>query len=83
MKAEEIKALRGRLGINQVQLAGLMGVHPFTVSRWERGLATPTLYQAEILDGIAKRKHPKRFNVAALLMKYPPFRVLTTKLLPR
>ena len=34
----QIKALREKLGWNQVQLARELLVHPMTVSRWERGI---------------------------------------------
>ena len=36
-----IAALRTRLGLTQVQLAELTGVHPITVSKWERGVLRP------------------------------------------
>lgn len=39
--AKEIKALRTRLGLTQVQFAQVLGVHPLTVSRWEREHGTP------------------------------------------
>jgi transcriptional regulator with XRE-family HTH domain len=45
MNASEIKTLRGQLGLNQVEFAQLSGVHPITVSKWERDEATPTPYQ--------------------------------------
>ena len=54
MKPEQIAALRARLGFSQVQLAQIMGVHPLTVSRWERGLLEPTPHQAALLDSFAK-----------------------------
>lgn len=37
--------MRKRLGLNQVEFAQLAGVHPITVSKWERGEAFPTPYQ--------------------------------------
>jgi len=45
LNASEIQNLRKRLGLNQVELAQLCGVHPITVSKWERGEASPTSYQ--------------------------------------
>jgi len=38
----QIAALRLRLGYTQRRLSALLGVHPLTVSRWERGTLTPT-----------------------------------------
>lgn len=37
LKGAEIKALRERLGMPQVEFARLLGVAPNTVARWERG----------------------------------------------
>ena len=45
MTAAEIKALREDLNLNQVEFAQLAGVHPITVSKWERNAAEPTAYQ--------------------------------------
>jgi len=45
MNAVEIKRLRVQLGLNQVEFAQLVGVHPITVSKWERNEAFPTPYQ--------------------------------------
>lgn len=42
MNATEIRALRGELRLTQHGLAALLGVHPITVSKWERGRASPT-----------------------------------------
>ena len=50
MNAAEIKALRGQLGLNQVEFAQLAGVHPITVSKWERNEATPTPYQSALFE---------------------------------
>lgn len=38
MTPAELKATRARLGLSQPALARLLGVHPLTVSKWERGL---------------------------------------------
>lgn len=57
MTAEEIKDLReGQLGLTQVQLAQLLGVHPLTVSKWERGLLTPTPHQQALLESFKKAR---------------------------
>lgn len=49
MTASEIKSVRDLLKLSQVQFAQLLGVHPITVSKWEREEATPTPYQAALL----------------------------------
>lgn len=54
MTAPEIKSLRDLLKLNQVQLAQLLGVHPVTVSKWERGESAPTAYQATLLQHFRK-----------------------------
>lgn len=50
MEREEIKSLREGLGLNQVEFAQLTGVHPITVSKWERGAASPTSYQNALFN---------------------------------
>lgn len=42
MTADEIRALRARLGLTQVEFAHALGVTPATVSRWENGTAAPS-----------------------------------------
>lgn len=49
MDAIAIKSLRESLTMNQAQFAQLLGVHPITVSKWEREEAVPTPYQATLL----------------------------------
>jgi putative transcriptional regulator len=50
MKPNEIVQLRELLGISQPQLAEMLGVHPMTISKWERGVAEPTPYQTEMME---------------------------------
>ena len=50
MDRSEIQNLRKRLGLNQVEFAQLSGVHPITVSKWERGEASPTPYQIALFQ---------------------------------
>ena len=47
------RVARANLGLTQGELAGLMGVHPLTVSKWERGVAAPTAYQRALLDAFS------------------------------
>lgn len=44
-----IKPIREKLGLNQNELAALLGVHPVTVSKWEREKGKPSAYQIGIL----------------------------------
>ena len=54
MTAARIQAIRTSLGLSQVQLAQLLGVHPLTVSRWERSLLAPTPHQSALLESFGK-----------------------------
>ena len=50
MNPSEITSIREALGLSQLQFAQLLGVHPVTVSKWERDVASPTDYQAAFLS---------------------------------
>lgn len=50
MKGERVAAVRKRLGLTQVHLAEILGVHPITVSQWERGTAVPNAWASGLLD---------------------------------
>ena len=50
MTATEIRSLRKKLRLNQVEFAQLSGVHPITVSKWERDEAQPTAYQGALFS---------------------------------
>ncbi len=47
-----VKRTRKSLGIIQPELAILIGVHPLTVSKWERGLLEPNTYQQALLRAL-------------------------------
>lgn len=70
MEKREIQGLRKDLKLNQTQLAGLLGVHPMTVSRWERGDVKPSAYQSAFLGEFKKAARDKavRNAVAAMLI---------------
>jgi len=56
MKAEEIKALRLRLGLTQTELAAEIGVHRVTVANWETGGKSPLpIVQRALADLDARR----------------------------
>lgn len=46
----DVKATRKILGVNQVVLAELLGVHPLTVSRWECGRSAPNPQQRALMQ---------------------------------
>lgn len=46
----EITRIRERLKLTQAQLGQLLGVHPLTVSKWERGTLVPNPHQAAFLQ---------------------------------
>ena len=50
MNATDIRSTRARLGLSQVEFAQLTGVHPITVSKWERAESVPTPYQNALFD---------------------------------
>lgn len=70
MDKDEIKTIRESLGLTQVQLAQLMGIHPITVSKWERGDSAPTPYQQNLLTHFrdaARDKEIKKSLVGILI----------------
>ncbi len=46
-----VREIRNALGLKQIQLAKILGVHSITVSNWERGVLgyAPTQYQEDLL----------------------------------
>ena len=70
MNAHAIKSLRELLNLNQVQLAQLLGVHPITVSKWERGESAPTAYQMALLQHFQDGARDKevRISIESLLI---------------
>ncbi|HOX44532.1 MAG TPA: helix-turn-helix domain-containing protein [Myxococcota bacterium] len=54
MTGKEIAAIRNGLEMTQTHLGQLLGVHPLTVSKWERGHLTPTPHQEALLDSFRK-----------------------------
>ena len=65
-----ISTLRTKLGLSQAQFGNLFGVHPMTVSKWERGLLVPTAYQIALItefERAAKQKEV-RDTIAVVLV---------------
>ena len=56
MNASNSKLTRESLGLNQVQFSQILGVHPLTVSKWERGVNGVSPYYEALF---------KQFQVAA------------------
>lgn len=55
ISATEIIATRKALGLNQADFARLLGTHVMTISKWERGVAQPTAYQAALIAHFKQR----------------------------
>ena len=66
----DVFALRTKLGLSQVQFGNLFGVHPMTVSKWERNLLKPTPYQQALMMEFLKAAKNKEVqeNVGAVLV---------------
>lgn len=50
MSPEEIKRVRYYVGTTQTNFARLLGVHPMTVCKWERGVSFPNEMQVFLLE---------------------------------
>ena len=70
MGPEDIKAIRKRLNLSQIQLASILGVHWVTVSKWERGAIAPDAYRQALLSRFdsASQKPESGSNLVNVLM---------------
>jgi putative transcriptional regulator len=70
MTGHQICQIRKNLGLNQAELAQLLGVHGMTVSKWERGVLHPNPYQASLLErfGVAAEKRNFQNQLGNLLL---------------
>ena len=71
MTGKQVFDLRTRLGLSQAQLAQLLGVHPLTVSKWERNKLVPSPHQENLLNSFAKARRAQKTigdEVAGLLL---------------
>lgn len=50
VSSNDVKSLRELLRLTQAEFAQLLGAHPMTVSKWERGQADPTPYQTAMME---------------------------------
>ncbi len=60
MEPREVYELREALNLNQAQFGQLFGVHPMTVSKWERGLLRPNHYQTSLMREFKKGARNRR-----------------------
>ena len=70
MTKDSIADLRKRLGLNQMEFGNLFGVHPMTVSKWERGTLSPNHYQLALMQDFEQSAKSKevRDTVGAVLV---------------
>lgn len=60
MTGSEVRRLREALGVTQPELAEELGVHPITISRWERDKARVPTAAARLLTMLAQAKRSRR-----------------------
>ena len=70
MDTNNISKLRERLKLSQAQFGNLFGVHPMTVSKWERGVLQPNSYQLALINefGRAAKAKEVRETLGAVLI---------------
>ena len=59
LAANDVYRVRSNLGLSQLQFAQLLGVHPITVSKWERGVTGPTPYQEAFIKSFRRAAQDK------------------------
>ena len=62
MTKTQIYEIRDNLGLTQEKFGELLGVHPMTVSKWERGELEPTPYQLKFLENFQKAAKEKQVD---------------------
>lgn len=63
MMADEFKDARWQLRLNQKELAAVLGVHPVTVNRWEKGNKTiPRIAELAMLGLLCLRENGKEIR---------------------
>lgn len=72
MTPEDVVAWRKAYVLSRQQLADLLGIHPTTVSRWERGTTPPPRWLPLALETLAgqreklvRRMHERRLTIRA------------------
>jgi transcriptional regulator with XRE-family HTH domain len=59
----EIAEVRKSLGLSQVEFAQLFDAHHMTVSKWERGVLSPSPYQVALMHEFHKAAEAERAKV--------------------
>lgn len=72
MTPDEVTGWRHEYVLTRQQLADLLGIHPTTVSRWERGSTPPPRWLPLALESLAgqreklvRRMHERRLTIRA------------------
>ncbi len=60
----DVARIRRRAALTQTRLARLLGVHPITVSKWERGVLQPSTRQRAILRALGLHRQSHHAHVA-------------------
>jgi putative transcriptional regulator len=70
MTQDDILDLRKKLGLNQIEFGNLFGVHPMTVSKWERGTLFPNNYQLALMKEFlhASKSKEVRSTIGSVLV---------------
>ena len=81
--SEQVKSVRKAAGLTQTDFADKLGVHPQTVSKWERGKTAPDVSQlGDIADvcGVTLEKLLDKANITANKNAIPfdPLKPMTT-----
>lgn len=70
MNKDQLATLRKEMGLSQPEFGQLFGVHPMTVSKWERGVLAPNEYQLALMREfqIAVQNEKARQTVKSVLI---------------
>jgi transcriptional regulator with XRE-family HTH domain len=68
MQAADVRQIRSALRMTQARFAELLGVHPLTVSKWERGQSSPSPHQSALMTSFA-RAAERQPDVGAVLVQ--------------
>jgi transcriptional regulator with XRE-family HTH domain len=63
MNPNDIAQLRKDMGLSQADFARLFGAHFMTVSKWERGISSPTAYQLGLITEFRRTANLKKEQI--------------------
>jgi DNA-binding XRE family transcriptional regulator len=66
VEPDDIRGVRERLRLTQTQFAQLLGVHPLTISKWERGVLVPSDHQVALMNSFGAAAE-RRANIGAVV----------------